>query len=162
VPDALPTLGDVIRRFRPALHAQRGPAVTPAQDAVLSALARCRTAALGGHVSRCDQCGTERIASNSCRSRHCPSCLGHKSAAWLSARAAEVLPVPYVHVVFTVPVPVAAVALGNKRVVYAMLLRAAAQTLLEIARDPRHLGAHIGFLTILHTWTQTLLQNPHA
>ena len=143
-----------------ALDAERGQAVTPAQNALLSALARCHTPALGGHVYRCDRCDIERIGYNGCRSRHCPSCLAHKSAAWMSARADELLPVPYFHVVFTVPEQVAALALGNKKVVLRILFRAAAQTLIEIACDPRHLGANIGFLTILHTWTQTLLQHP--
>jgi hypothetical protein len=161
VSEASSTLGDVIRRFGPALREQRGAALTPAQDAVLAALGRCRTAALGGHLYRCDHCGSEHPAYNSCRSRHCPSCLGHKSAQWLDARAKEVLPAPYFHVVFTVPEPIAALALGNKKLLYGILFRAAAQTLLEIAADPKHLGATIGFLAILHTWTQTLLHHPH-
>lgn len=163
MPDSSPTLGDVIRRFGAALRKQRGKAMTPAQDAVLSALGRCHTAALGGHLYRCDHvgCSAEHIDYNSCRSRHCPSCLGHKSAAWLEARAEQLLPVPYFHVVFTVPEQVAAVAFCNKKIVYGILFRAAAQTLLEVARDPRHLGAAVGFLAILHTWTQTLLHHPH-
>ena len=128
-----PTLGDVIRRFGPALLARSGAGVTPAQRAVLTALERCHTAALGGHLYRCDTCGAEVPAYNGCGNRHCPSCLGHKSAQWLQARAAELLPVPYFHVVFTVPAEVAALALGNKKVVYSILLRAAAETLLEVA-----------------------------
>ena len=156
-----PTLGDVIRRFSPALLHQRGGTLTPAQHAVLSTLGRCHTAALGGHLYRCDHCGAERQAYNSCGNRHCPSCLGHKSAEWLSERATELLPVPYFHVVFTVPVEVAALALGNKKVVYSILFRAASETLLEAAANPEHLGADIGFLAILHTWTQTLLHHPH-
>jgi hypothetical protein len=161
VPPASPTLGEVIRRFGAALRQQRGAAMTPAQDAVLSALGRGRTAALGGHLYRCEHCGAEHPAYNSCRSRHGPACLGHKSAAWLAARAEEVLPVPYFHVVFTVPAPIAALALGNKKLLYGILFRATAQTLLQLARDPQHLGAAIGFLAILHTWTQTLLHHPH-
>ena len=160
--DASPTLGDVIRRFGAALHASYGQTMTAAQKAVLSALGRCRTAALGGHLYRCDRCGAEHVAYNSCRSRHCPSCLGHKSAEWLEARAEELLPVPYFHVVFTVPAEISSLAWKNKKTVYEILFRAAAQTLLEIARDPRHLGARIGFLAILHTWTQTLLHHPHV
>jgi hypothetical protein len=156
-----PTLGDVIRRFGPALLEQRGAALTPAQHAVLSTLGRCHTAALGGHLYRCDTCGAEHAAYNSCGNRHCPSCLGHKSAKWLADREAELLPVPYFHVVFTVPAEVAALALGNKKVVYAILFRAASETLLEVAANPEHLGADIGFLAILHTWTQTLLYHPH-
>lgn len=157
-----PTLGDVIRRFGPALTEQSGTGVTSAQRAILGTLGRCHTAALGGHLYRCDRCGVEVPAYNGCGNRHCPSCLGHKSAQWLQARAAELLPVPYFHVVFTVPAEVSELALGNKKVVYQILLRAAADTLLEIAANPEHLGADIGFLTILHTWTQTLLHHPHV
>ena len=157
-----PTLGDVIRRFGPALLEQRGAGVTPAQRAVLATLGRCHTAALGGHLYRCDTCGAEVPAYNGCGNRHCPSCLGHKSAQWLKARAEELLPVPYFHVVFTVPTEVAELALGNKKVVYQILLRAAAETLLDVAANPEHLGADIGFLAILHTWTQTLLHHPHV
>lgn len=157
-----PTLGDVIRRFSPALLAQRGATLTPAQHAVLWTLGRCHTAALGGHLFRCDGCGAEHPAYNGCGNRHCPSCLGHKSAAWLAARTDELLPVPYFHVVFTVPEAVAALALGNKKVVYSILFRAASETLLEVAQDPTHLGAAVGFLAILHTWTQTLLHHPHV
>lgn len=156
--DAL-KLGDVIRRFGPALLDQRG--VTPAQHAVLSTLGRCHTAALGGHLYVCDTCGVERPAYNSCGNRHCPSCLGHKSAEWLADRQSELLPVPYFHVVFTVPEEIAALALGNKMVVYSILFRAAKETLLEVAANPEHLGANIGVLAILHTWTQTLLHHPH-
>lgn len=161
MPGDAPTLGDVIRRFGPALLHQRGATLTPAQHAVLSTLARCHTAALGGHLYRCDACGAERPAYNSCGNRHCPSCLGHKSAAWLAEREAELLPVTYFHVVFTVPAEVAALALGNKKVVYSILFRAASETLLEVAANPEHLGADIGFLAILHTWTQTMLHHPH-
>jgi hypothetical protein len=157
-----PTLGGVIRRFGTALLHRRGAKVTPAQRAVLSTLARCHTAALGGHLYRCDECGVERTAYNSCGNRHCPSCLGHKSAAWLTARAAELLPVPYYHVVFTVPAEVAELALGNKKIVYSILFRAASETLLEAAANPEHLGATLGVLAILHTWTQTLLHHPHV
>lgn len=162
MPAPSPTLGDVVRRFAPALEAERGEAVTPAQRAVLSALGRCRTAALGGHVYRCDHCGSEHIAYNACRNRHCPSCLGHKRAEWLQARTDELLPVPYFHVVFTLPTEVAALALGNKKVVYDILFQAAAQTLQCIARDRTYLGAEIGFLAVLHTWTQTLQHHPHV
>ena len=157
-----PTLGDVIRRFGAALVHRPGATLTPAQHAVLSTLGRCHTAALGGHLYRCDQCGAERPAYNSCGNRHCPSCLGHRSAEWLAERAAELLPVPYFHVVFTVPTEIAALALGNKKVVYSILFRAASETLLEVAANPRHLGATLGFLAILHTWTQTLLHHPHV
>src|SRR5260221_12345535 len=157
-----PTLGGVIRRFGTALLLRRGAMVTPAQRAVLSTLARCHTAALGGPLYQCDECGTERTVYNSCGNRHCPSCLGHKSAEWLSARAAELLPVPYYHVVFTVPAEVAALALGNKKVVYSILFRAAAETLLAAAANPDHLGATLGILAVLHTSTQTLQHHPHV
>lgn len=157
-----PTLGDVIRRFGAVLLRDRGATVTPAQHAVLSTLGRCHTAALGGHLYRCDDCGAERPAYNSCGNRHCPSCLGHRSAQWLAERASELLPVPYFHVVFTLPVEVAALALGNKKLVYSILFRAASETLLEVGADPRHLGATLGFLAILHTWTQTLHHHPHV
>ena len=160
--EASPTLGDVIRRYGPALRASRGARMTAAQEAVLETLGRCHTAALGGHLYRCDACGAERVAYNGCGNRHCPSCLGHKSAAWLQDRQQELLPVPYFHVVFTVPQEVAALCLGNKDVVFSILFRAAAETLTELAADPRHLGAEIGFLAILHTWTQTLLFHPHV
>lgn len=156
------TLGDVIRRFGPALLAHGGVGVSPAQRAVLDTLGRCHTAVLGGHLYRCDACGDEVPAYNGCGNRHCPSCLGHKSAQWLRDRAEELLPVPYFHVVFTVPTEVAALGLGNKKVVYQILLRAASETLLEVAANPEHLGADIGFLAILHTWTQTLLHHPHV
>ena len=136
--------------------------MTSAQEAVLSALERCRTPALGGHLYRCDHCGAERIAYNGCRSRHCPSCLGHKSAQWLKDREKDLIPSSYFHVVFTMPAQVAALGLGNKKTLYNILFRAASQTMLQIARDPRHLGADIGFLAILHTWTQTLLHHPHV
>ena len=156
-----PTLGDVIRAFGATLRERRAGAVTPAQTAVLGTLERCHTAALGGHVYQCDSCGSEQTAFNSCGNRHCPSCLAHKSAQWLQARHKELLPVPYFHVVFTLPEQISALALGNKKVVLSILFRAAAATLLTLAADPKHLGANIGFLAILHTWTQTLLFHPH-
>jgi hypothetical protein len=115
VPDTSPTLGVVIGRFGGALRARLGAAMTDAQHAVLAALARCRTSALGGHRYRCDRCGAEHVTYNGCQSRHCPSCLGHKSAQWLDARAEQLLAVPYFHVVFTLPREIAAIALGNKK-----------------------------------------------
>ena len=156
------SVADVIRRHGPAFIATRGSRITKAQRITLVKLAACRTALLGGHVYRCDSCGEERIAYNSCRDRHCPSCLAHRSADWLRARMQELLPVPYFHVVFTVPDRVAALALGNKKVVYAILFRAAAETLIEVAKNPKHLGADIGFLSVLHTWSQTLVHHPHV
>jgi hypothetical protein len=129
---------------------------------VMSAITACRTAALGGHTEACGDCGLVRIAYNSCRNRHCPKCQGLARAEWLADRQAELLPVPYFHVVFTVPTAVAAIAFQNKARVYAILSRAAAETLRTIAADPRHLGAEIGLVAVLHSWGQNLLHHPHV
>jgi hypothetical protein len=123
---------------------------------------RCRTAALGGHLDRCETCARRAISYNSCRNRHCPKCLTRTRDAWLAERQRELLPVGYAHVVFTLPHTLLWLALQNKRVVYDLLFRASAATLLEVARSPRHLGASIGFLSVLHTWGQTLLHHPHV
>ena len=128
---------------------------------VLSAIEHCRTAALGGHLDRCHQCGHETISFNSCRSRHCPKCQTNAREKWLAARKEELLPVKYVHVVFTIPHELSWLALQNKKVVYDLLFHASAATLHEIAADPRHLGADIGFLSVLHTWGQNLQVHPH-
>jgi hypothetical protein len=132
------------------------------QRKVLRAVEKCRTAALGGHVEACDRCDHRRIAYNSCRNRHCPKCQGSACAQWMADRAAELLPVPYFHVVFTLPTALGPLALGNPRIVYGLLLQAAAETLSEVAADPQHLGAEIGFLSVLHTWGQNLLHHPHV
>lgn len=129
---------------------------------VMRAVETCRTAALGGHTETCGHCDYTRISYNSCRNRHCPKCQNTERARWLASRQAELLPVEYFHVVFTVPEPVARMAFYNQRLVYGMLFQAAAATLLAIARDPRHLGAEIGFFGILHTWGQNLLHHPHV
>jgi len=129
---------------------------------VLRAIERCRTAVLGGHRDRCTRCGREAISFNSCRNRHCPKCQTHAREKWLAARSQELLNVPYVHVVFTLPHQLAPLAFHNKKIIYGLLFRASAATLLEIAADPMHLGAAIGFLSVLHTWGQTLMQNPHS
>jgi predicted Zn-ribbon and HTH transcriptional regulator len=129
---------------------------------VLRAIEHCRTAALGGHVDSCSQCGHRAISFNSCRNRHCPKCQTNARDKWLAARSNELLPVLYFHVVFTLPHELSALALQNKRVLYELLFRASAETLLEIAADPKHLGAHIGFLSVLHTWGQNLLHHPHV
>jgi DNA-directed RNA polymerase subunit RPC12/RpoP len=129
---------------------------------VLDAIARCRTAALGGHIDKCVRCGHQAISFNSCRSRHCPKCQGNARAKWLAARSAELLPVPYFHIVFTLPHSLSALALGNKRLLYDLLFRASAASLLELARNPKHLGADIGFLGVLHTWGQNLQHHPHV
>ncbi len=127
----------------------------------MAAIAACRTAALGGHVEQCEDCRLLRIAYNSCRNRHCPKCQGAAREEWLAARQAELLPVPYFHVVFTLPAQLAEIAFHNKAVVYAILFRTAAETLCTIAADCRHLGAEIGILAVLHTWGQTLNHHPH-
>jgi hypothetical protein len=128
---------------------------------VLFAIEHCRTAALGGHLDRCRQCGHEATSFNSCRSRHCPKCQTNARNQWLAGRDKELLPVPYVHVVFTIPHELAWLALQNKKIIYDLLFRASAATLLEIAADPKHLGAEIGFLSVLHTWGQNLQIHPH-
>lgn len=132
------------------------------QQAVVDQILACRTARLGGHVDECDACGRQRISYNSCRNRHCPKCQGSAQAGWLEARQAEVLPVPYAHVVFTLPQALAPLALRNPRVVYDLLFRTTAETLQQIAQHPRHLGARLGFFAILHTWGQTLVHHPHV
>ena len=119
---------------------------------VMSAIEHCRTAALGGHVERCRDCGHSRISYNSCRNRQCPKCQGAAAKDWLAARQADLLPVDYFHVIFTLPAEIAPIAYQNKAVVYDLLFRATAETLLTIAADPRHLGAHLGFTAVLHSW----------
>ncbi|MGH8771105.1 MAG: IS91 family transposase [Burkholderiales bacterium] len=135
--------------------------LSPEQRRVMDAIERCRTAALGGHVEQCDACGHQRVSYNSCRNRHCPKCQSLAKARWLDDRLADLLPVPYFHVVFTLPEQLASVALQNKRVVYNLLFATAAETLRTVAADPRHLGAEIGLLAVLHTWGQTLRHHPH-
>jgi predicted Zn-ribbon and HTH transcriptional regulator len=129
---------------------------------VLNAILRCRTAALGGHVDACSQCGHEAVSYNSCRNRHCPKCQANARDRWLEARGKELLPTRYAHVVFTLPRRLSPPGLQNKREFYALLFRASAETLLEVARDPQRLGAEIGFFSVLHTWNQKLEQNPHS
>jgi Putative transposase/Transposase zinc-binding domain len=129
---------------------------------VLDAIARCRTPALGGHRDQCSSCAHQVISYNSCRNRHCPKCQGNARAKWLAARSAELLPVPYFHVVFTLPHELSALILQNKRLLYDLLFRTSAATMLEVARDPKHLGADIGLLGVLHTWGQNLQHHPHV
>src|SRR5246500_3560799 len=129
---------------------------------VLLAIARCRTAVLGGHLDECTRCGHRAISFNSCRNRHCPKCQTAARERWIAARQRELLPTRYVHVVFTLPLQLAPLALQNKKVIYDLLFRASAETILEVARDPRHLGAEIGFFTVLHTWNQKLGLHPHV
>lgn len=129
---------------------------------VMSAIEQCRSAALGGHVLRCDGCGTDQIAYNSCRNRHCPKCQSGAAKRWLDARQADLLPVEYYHVVFTLPAPIADIAYQNKAVVYGLLFDVAAETLIRIAADPKHLGASIGATLVLHTWGSALTHHPHV
>ena len=128
----------------------------------MGAIVACRTAALGGHVEACDNCGVARVAYNSCRNRHCPKCQGAARAQWLAARQAELLPVPYFHAVFTLPAPVGAIAFQNKAAVYAILFAASAEAMTTLAANPRRLGAQIGVVAVLHTWGQTLTHHPHV
>ncbi|GEC56729.1 hypothetical protein ABIF38_008797 [Bradyrhizobium japonicum] len=155
-------VADILRRHGAAFRAAQGPRLSSDQRRVMAAIEACRTATLGGHVERCDDCGLVRVAYNSCRDRHCPKCQALARAQWLAERQADLLPVPYFHVVFTVPAPVAAIALQNKAVVYDILLKAAAETIRLISADPKHLGAETGMIAILHTWGQTLTHHPHA
>jgi len=161
MPGAL-EVAEIFRRHGEAYRRAHGAHLGRVERRVMSALVACRTAALGGHAERCADCGLVRIAYNSCRNRHCPKCQGLARAGWLAERQAELLPVPYFHVVFTVPAPLGEIAFQNKAVVYAILLRAAAETLRTIAADPRHLGAEIGIVAVLHTWGQTLHHHPHV
>ena len=152
-------VADVFRRHGGAYRDAHVGHLSRGQRRVMGAVETCRSAALGGHVEQCNGCGGLRIAYNSCRNRHCPKCQGLARAQWLADQQSELLPVPYFHVVFTVPAPIAEIALHNKAVVYGILFTAAAETLRVIAADPRHLGAEIGLVAVLHTWGQNLLQN---
>jgi hypothetical protein len=138
---------------------RQGHSLPRHQLRLMRAIEVCRTAALGGHVEECGQCKHTRISYNSCRNRHCPKCQSLARAKWLESRKAELLPVEYFHVVFTVPEQIAAIALHNKAAVYSILFRAASETLLTLARDPKHLGAGTGFFAILHSWGQNLLHH---
>jgi hypothetical protein len=152
-------VADIFRRHGDAFRAAQGDRLSHAQRRVMAAVEACRTATLGGHVEQCDDCGMVRIAYNSCRNRHCPKCQGLARAQWLADRQSDLLPIPYFHVVFTVPAAIAAIALQNKAVV---MLKAAAETIRIIGADPQHLGAETGMIAILHTWGQTLMHHPHA
>ena len=154
-------LATVFRQVGPEYRRGHTGTLSRAQLRVMSAIEHCRTATLGGHVEQCDACGHQRIAFNSCRDRHCPKCQSLTRAQWLEDRRAELLPVEYFHVVFTVPQPIEAIAYQNKALLYDMLFKATAQTLRTIAADPKHLGAEIGFIAVLHTWGQNLIHPPH-
>jgi Putative transposase/Transposase zinc-binding domain len=155
-------VADVFRRHGNAYRRTHDGHLGRVERRMMSAIELCRTAALGGHTEACAECGLMRCAYNSCRNRHCPKCQGQARAEWLAARQAELLPVAYFHVVFTLPAPVAEIAFGNKETVYAILFRTAAETLQTIAADPRHLGAEIGLVAVLHTWGQNLHHHPHV
>jgi hypothetical protein len=157
-----PTVAEVIRSCLNEFLDEYGAKLTPEQRRALKDLTACRTAALGGHVLGCPECGHQQIAYNSCGNRHCPTCQATAAARWLEARAAELLPVPYFHLVFTLPDVLDPIALKNPRVIYDLLLRSAAETVLELAADPDHLGAGTGVLAVLHTWGQTLQLHPHV
>jgi hypothetical protein len=154
-------LADVFDALGPDFLEADTQSLSCEQRAALRDIVQCRSATLGGHVEQCNQCGHQQIAYNSCRNRHCPKCQAAARREWMQERAAELLPVEYFHVVFTIPEQLGALALQNKRVIYGLLFKAASQTLLEIAADHKHLGALIGFLAVLHTWGQALQHHPH-
>ena len=154
-------VADVFRAEGAGYRAVQAGHLSLAQLKVMSAIENCRTAALGGHVDGCDDCGYLRIAYNSCRNRHCPKCQGAAARAWLAEREADLLPVGYFHVVFTLPAEIADIAFQNKAVVYDLLFRAASETMMTIAADPKHLGARIGATAVLHTWGSAMTHHPH-
>jgi len=154
-------VADVIRRYGDAYRRDHHGSLTSAQSRVLHAIEVCRSAALGGHVEQCDNCQHQRIAYNSCRNRHCPKCQSLACETWLEQRQAELLECEYFHVVFTLPEAIATIAFQNRALLYNMLFTTAAQTLRTIGADPKHLGAELGFLAVLHTWGQTLMYHPH-
>jgi hypothetical protein len=155
-------VADVFHRYGADWRRANAGHVSLGQLQVMSAIEQCRSAALGGHVARCEDCGHSRIAYNSCRNRHCPKCQGAAATDWLAAREADLLPVGYFHVVFTLPAEIAPIAYQNKAVVYDLLFRTAAETLLTIAADPRHLGARIGATAVLHSWGSAMTHHPHV
>src|SRR5437016_1074313 len=155
-------VADIFRDHGAAWRSANAGHVSLDQLKVISAIERCRTAALGGHVERCENCSHTIIAYNSCRNRHCPKCQGAAAQEWLAEREAELLPVPYFHLVFTLPAAIADIAYQNKAVIYDLLFKASSGALLTIAADPKHLGARIGILSVLHTWGSALTHHPHV
>ncbi|PAQ11116.1 IS91 family transposase [Mesorhizobium temperatum] len=155
-------VADIFRAAGPAYRVAHAGQLSLQQLKVMSAIELCRTAALGGHVEACADCGQRRIAYNSCRNRHCPKCQGAAARTWLAEREADLLPVGYFHVVFTLPAEVAEIAFHNKALVYDLLFKAASETMLTIAADPRHLGARIGTTAVLHTWGSAMTHHPHV
>ena len=155
-------VADIVRAAGKKFVENSGGWITAQHLKVLRAIVRCRTAALGWHVDKCTRCGYSGHSYNSCRDRHCPKCQANARLRWINGRKKELLPVPYAHIVFTVPRPLAMLALQNKQLIYTMLLRLSAETLIEVARNPKRLGAEIGFFSVLHTWTQTMEHHPHV
>jgi hypothetical protein len=162
VPRPALEVADIFRGHGAAWRQVNAGHVSLGQLKVMSAIESCRTAALGGHVARCEDCSHTTIAYNSCRNRHCPKCQGAAAKEWLAERAAELLPVPYYHVVFTLPAPIGDIAYQNKAVIYDLLFKASAETLITIAADPKHLGARVGITSVLHTWGSALTHHPHV
>src|ERR671926_1217585 len=155
-------VADIFRAHGAAFRKDQAGHLSLAQLKVMSAIETCRTACLGGHVEACSDCGHHRVAYNSCRNRHCPKCQGAAARAWLAEREADLLPVGYFHVVFSLPAEIAAIALQNKAAVYDLLFRAAAETMMTIAADPKHLGARLGLTAVLHSWGSALTHHPHV
>jgi hypothetical protein len=155
-------VADILRHHGAAWRRAHAGHVSLGQLQVMSAVVSCRTAALGGHVERCEDCDHTRIAYNSCRNRHCPKCQGTAARDWLAERQAELLPVPYFHLVFTLPAAIADIAYQNKTVIYDLLFKASSETLLTIAADPKHLGARIGVTAVLHSWGSAMTHHPHV
>src|ERR1700704_649119 len=155
-------VADIFRDHGPAWRRANAGHVSLGQLKVMSAIESCRTAALGGHVARCEKCAHSQISYNSCRNRHCPKCQGAAAKDWLAAREADLLPLPYYHVVFTLPAAIADIAYQNKSVIYDLLFKASAETLTTIAADPKHLGARVGITSVLHTWGSALTHHPNV
>ena len=155
-------VADIFRGHGPAWRRANAGHVSLGQLKVMSAIEGCRTAALGGHVARCEKCAHIQISYNSCRNRHCPKCQGAAAKDWLAAREADLLPVPYYHLVFTLPAAIADIAYQNKTVIYDLLFKASAEALITIAADPKHLGARVGITSVLHTWGSAMTHHPHV
>ncbi len=157
----VPTVGGIFRTYGSEYRTRYGRRMSYRQYRAMGAIEICRTSELGGHVDQCDSCGHLRISYNSCRNRHCPLCQSLEKERWIDARNKDILPVQYFHVTFTLPEQLRPLSLRNQRVTYSLLFKAVSRTLQELAKDPKHLGAQIGFTAILHTWSQTLIFHPH-
>jgi transposase-like zinc-binding protein/putative transposase len=161
LPRPNPEIADIFRKYGPAWRRANAGHISLRQLKVMSAIEACRTEALGGHVAACTKCSHQHIAYNSCKNRHCPKCQGPAARDWMAARAEDLLPVEYFHVVFTLPAEIARIAYWNKKAVYGLLFRASAETVSTIAADPKHLGARVGITSVLHTWGSALTHHPH-